>query len=89
MPAKVSKTLVINLQFYCSGISQRQFNFFPSLPDFAPAAGKTYILRVLANPGADGQPATYTRSGKELLEKGLYIELDGGGMHLFEIEEAR
>lgn len=58
------------------------------LDEFAPAADKTYTLRDLANADADGQPVTYTRSGQELLEKGLYIELDGGGVHLFEVAEA-
>ena len=58
------------------------------LDAFTPAADKTYILRDLANKDADGQPATYTRTGKELLGQGLYIELDSGAVHLFEITEA-
>ncbi|MBI5241802.1 MAG: S8 family serine peptidase [Elusimicrobia bacterium] len=55
---------------------------------FSPAADKTYILRDLADTDAAGRPKTYQRSGKELLGQGLYIELDSGGVHLFEIEEA-
>jgi len=55
---------------------------------FVPAADKTYVLRDLANKDAAGKPVTYTRSGKELLEKGLYVELESGGVHLFEVEEA-
>jgi hypothetical protein len=66
-----------------------RFQAAPSMIDaFVPAADKTYILRDLAAQGADGKPATYERSGKELLGRGLYIELDSGGIHLFEIEEA-
>ncbi len=58
------------------------------LDAFAPAAGQDYVLRDLAENDAAGQPVTYTRSGRELLEQGFYIELDSGGVHLFEVEEA-
>ncbi|MFH1723867.1 MAG: alpha-amylase family glycosyl hydrolase [Elusimicrobiota bacterium] len=54
---------------------------------FRPRAGKTYVLRDRAHPAADGSPAAYVRTGKELLEKGLFVRLDPGDVHLFEIEE--
>jgi hypothetical protein len=66
-----------------------RFRFQAALEDFGafkPAADKDYILRDLADM-KNGQPAVYERSGQELLEKGLYLELRGGGVHLFEIEE--
>ena len=55
---------------------------------FRPRADKTYLLRDAANPGPDGQPRTYRRRGADLLRDGLYIDLAGNGVHLFEIEEA-
>ncbi|MDD5657780.1 MAG: alpha-amylase family glycosyl hydrolase, partial [Elusimicrobia bacterium] len=55
---------------------------------FRPEPDKNYILRDLADLGPDGGPRTYSYSGRDLAEKGLYLELDGGGVHLFEIEEA-
>lgn len=58
------------------------------LDAFVPKADKTYILRDLADLDGDGQPRTYQRSGTEMLSRGLYIELDSGGTHLFEVEEA-
>jgi len=55
---------------------------------FEPKAGRRYLLRDLANPGPDGRPRQYRWSGKDLIEKGLYLELDGAGTHLFEVLEA-
>ena len=54
---------------------------------FLPKADKRYMLRDALNQGADGQPLSFERSGKDLLDKGLYIELDGGAAHLFEVTE--
>lgn len=54
---------------------------------FEPKAGRIYILRDLANLDSSGRPKEYLREGRELRDKGLYIELDGYGRHDFEIEE--
>ncbi len=55
---------------------------------FKPDPTKNYILREMAHPWPNGQPIIYRASGREMAEKGLYLGLDGGNYHLFEIEEA-
>ncbi len=52
---------------------------------FVPKAGRRYTLRDLAHLDADGRPVELLRDGKDLLENGLHLELDGGGVHLFEV----
>lgn len=49
---------------------------------FMPREDKTYVLTDAAHPGK-----VYERTGKELLEKGLFVHLSPGDAHLFEIEE--
>ena len=49
---------------------------------FRPKADRRYLLRDALNNGADGQPLSFERSGKDLLDNGLYVELDGGAAHL-------
>ena len=55
---------------------------------FSPRPDRRYVLRDLMDRGPDGQPKVYEREGRELLEKGLYLELEGGSGHLFEVSEA-
>ncbi|MBI5630897.1 MAG: S8 family serine peptidase [Elusimicrobia bacterium] len=60
----------------------------PVTPEsFAPKEDKTYVLRDVLNLRPNGEPAVYTRSGRELVEKGLFIALEGGKAHVFEVEE--
>jgi glycosidase len=76
---------------FAEGRAGGLFRFSPALSvlgAFYPSAEKTYILRDTANLGEDGQPAAYIRTGRELLEQGLYLELAAGGVHLFEIGDA-
>ena len=42
-------------------------------------AGREWLLRDLLN------ETQYQRSGDEILNKGLYVELQGYGYHLFEV----
>ncbi len=54
---------------------------------FRPKVGSRYVFKDALNNGNDGQPVSYERSGTELRENGLFIELDPGGVHLFEVSE--
>lgn len=59
----------------------------PILSDFgafSPRENRRYLLRDLADV-VDGKPREYVRDGKDLIENGLYIKLEGGGTHLFEV----
>ncbi|MBI4369950.1 MAG: hypothetical protein HY547_06950, partial [Elusimicrobia bacterium] len=69
-----------------SGAFGMRSPIFEFLGAFKPESGKNYLFRDLANT-IDGAPVTYRRSGQELLDQGLYIELDTGGIHFFEITE--
>lgn len=65
--------------------SAAQFRFdkavLAGLGAFVPEAGRRYRFTDRLNPGV-----TFERDGRELLEKGLYVELPGGGTHLFAVE---
>ena len=54
---------------------------------FEPRPDRVYVLRDQADLDSEGAPRTYLRSGSELLSNGLTIKLEGGGAHVFEIEE--
>ncbi|MBI4424326.1 MAG: hypothetical protein HY554_11390 [Elusimicrobia bacterium] len=53
---------------------------------FTPRPDRSYRLYDHAN-RSEGGLAVYVRSGKDLLEQGLYVSLPSGGVHLFEVEE--
>ena len=62
----------------------------PVLSDFGtgfmPRADRNYILKDYADLMPDGRPKTYQKSGRKLLED-FWIILDGGNIHIFDIEE--
>jgi hypothetical protein len=89
-PSGQGRRTVLAVMNFGDGRADGRFRFPATLAAFGafvPDASKNYILRDVANKGSDGQPAVYARSGKELAEQGLYIELDGAGVQLFEVEE--
>ncbi|HAM34677.1 MAG TPA: hypothetical protein DEB40_02775 [Elusimicrobia bacterium] len=84
------KTLLAAANF-ATGRAGALFRFKAALAAvgaFVPQVDKTYLLRDFVNKDVNGRPVTYARSGKELVEKGLYVELDAGGVHLFEVVES-
>ena len=54
---------------------------------FEPRADKKYVLRDFANLDQNGSPTLHVRTGRQLLDEGLFILLPAGGAHLFEVEE--
>nr|AYM54401.1 alpha amylase catalytic region [Phaselicystis flava] len=54
---------------------------------FEPRADRLYMLRDCAAPGAGEASGRHARAGAQLLEDGLFIRLEGGQVHIFEIEE--
>jgi len=54
---------------------------------FKPRADRTYLFRDVAHQSPDGSPVIYSRTGEQLLKEGLYLVLDAGDVHIFEIEE--
>ncbi|MBI4678339.1 MAG: S8 family serine peptidase [Elusimicrobia bacterium] len=75
---------------FSEGRSNGAFKFpalLKSFGAFSPKADKDYVLRDVANPGPDGRPVVYRRSGADLAQSGLYLELGPNQAHLFEVEE--
>lgn len=70
---------------WSEGRSGAQFRFdkpvMGGLGAFVPEAGRRYRFTDQLDASI-----SFERDGKELLEKGLYIELPGGGTHLFKVE---